>query len=77
MEGVLKHNGKNWVVSYCNRSEKELPLYYKDDKIINELFKRDEVKPVLFEIIDEFSHPQLFQEIPWGEGDYCAKLTEK
>ncbi len=74
MEGLLCHNGKEWIVKYCNIGDKELPLYYKDaedvDKIVTTKFK----KTVEFDIIDEFSHPHLFEDVSWGEGSYCAKL---
>jgi len=76
MDGLLKYNGNEWVVSYCHIKEKELPVYYKDADKINESLSKDTVKSVEFEIIDEFSHPRLFEDIPWGCGDYCAKLNE-
>jgi hypothetical protein len=30
---------------------------------------------VEFEIIDEFTHPQLFEHVGWGEGITCAKIN--
>ena len=77
MEGLLSHNGKEWVVKYCHISEKELPLYHKDVESIDEVFNPTFTKSVEFEIIDEFSHPHLFEDVSWGDGVYCAKLKEK
>lgn len=77
MEGLLSHNGKEWVVKYCHISEKELPLYHKDAEDIEKVFTAKFTKNVEFEIIDEFSHPELFEDIGWGDGVYCAKLKNK
>ena len=43
--------------------------------------KRLEWYPVLpgdtveFELVDEFSHPELFTQVGWGDGVTCAKLN--
>lgn len=74
MEGLLSHNGKEWVVKYCNIGKKELPLYHKDVELVELIFDEDETRNITFEIIDEFSHPHLFEDIGWGDGYYCAKL---
>lgn len=75
MNGLLKYNGNEWVVSYHQVKQKEIPVYHKDVDKINESLSKDTIKSVEFEIIDEFSHPRLFEGIPWGSGDYCAKIN--
>jgi hypothetical protein len=30
---------------------------------------------VFFDLVDEFSHPELFTHIGWGDGVTCAKLN--
>ena len=77
MVGLLKYNGDNWVVNYFDIIEKELPLYYKEEKEINKVFNVTFTKEVEFEIVDEFSHPHLFYDIGWGDGIGCAKLIKK
>jgi hypothetical protein len=64
MKGLLKHNGKEWVVTYTDFIDKVIPLY-----------RTDVEKEVDFEIVDEFSHEYLFYNVGWGEGPPCAKLT--
>ncbi len=32
---------------------------------------------VEFELIDEFTHPQLFTHVGWGDGITCAKINFK
>ena len=74
MEGLLKYNGEKWMVKFFDQGEKELPLHYKDNEMIESVFDHGVEQIVEFEIIDEFSHPNLFLGIPWGFGDYCVKL---
>lgn len=74
MEGLLNHDGKKWSVKFFDRGEKVLPLYFKDNDMVESVFEHDVEQIVEFDIIDEFSHPRLFEGIPWGSGDYCAKL---
>lgn len=74
MEGLLKYNGEKWMVKFFDQGEKELPLYFKDNEMIESVFDHGVEQIVEFEIIDEFSHPNLFLGIPWGFGDYCVKL---
>lgn len=74
MEGLLKYDGKKWVVKYFDHKEIVLPLHIKDNDMVNSVFEHNVVQIVEFDIIDEFSHPNLFLGVPWGFGEYCAKL---
>lgn len=49
------------------------PLYFNHNcnKFLNALRDNSEVS---FTLIDEFSNPELFEEIPFMEGTYKAKL---
>jgi hypothetical protein len=75
MKGLLKHNGKEWVVTYTDFIDKVIPLYRTDVEKIDIMFQPTFTQEVDFEIVDEFSHEYLFYNVGWGEGPPCAKLT--
>jgi hypothetical protein len=51
----------------------KLPIYDKDlTKLDNHAILPGDL--VEFEIIDEFTHPQLFEHVGWGDGITCAKI---
>ena len=70
MKGITKQTVNGLSVEYYdedNNLTRTLPIY-KGDKI-----------PyvgciVNFKIVDEFSHPHLFEDVSWGDGVKCAKL---
>lgn len=73
MKGLLKHNGEQWVV-YNLVEEKEYPLYYKDSEFVESAFQTEYSKEVDYQLVDEFTHMELFREVGWGDGSICAKL---
>lgn len=80
MKGTLKKVDDQWIVEYPKYPTSgkvyetaSLPLYY-DDAIY--CFPSDIGDEVNFEIVDEFTHPQLFESISWGDGPPCAKLIK-
>jgi len=76
MVGLLKHNGEQWIISNVIE-DKEYPLYYKDSEFIESAFQTTYTKNVDFELVDEFTHGDLFRDVAWGEGSQCAKLKNK
>jgi hypothetical protein len=74
MVGVVSHDGEKWVISYNDGIERIVPVYHKDVKSIDEELIKTLVSGVNFELIDEFTHPNLFYDVSWGEGTLCAKL---
>jgi hypothetical protein len=76
MTGLLKHNGKQWVV-YNVIEDVEYPLYYKDSEFVDSAFQPTFSKDVEFDLVDEFTHGNLFRDVAWGEGSQCAKLKNK
>lgn len=88
-KGTLIKQNSVWCVDYVTRNScsevewhtRTIPLHPEDQKI----FKHDELmfdnlegraigQEVLFELVDEFTHPDLFKDIAWGEGTLCAKI---
>lgn len=75
MKGTLFKNKNNWEVFYEVADlqqgivwEKQLPLHpkFESDNLKND----DEID---FEITDEFTHPELYEHIGWGDGISYAK----
>ncbi|CAB4154645.1 hypothetical protein UFOVP1307_106 [uncultured Caudovirales phage] len=75
MTGTLKFRLNNWFVSCSNKAgnlpikQRMIPVYPKD--INNELVPDSTVK---FELIDEFTHPELYTDIAFMDGVVYAKL---
>lgn len=82
MNGKLIKKDDQWFVKYIEEISRErlfrtveLPLYPKDAKSLNE----SENDPpfdglvIQFEIIDEFTHQELYEGLDWGIGKF-AKL---
>jgi hypothetical protein len=61
-----------WSVEYINNGVKEILKIYNDDLVL--FLDEDHGKEVEFEIVEEFSHPELFSKIGWGDGQRLAKL---
>ena len=74
MVGVVSYDGEKWIVTYNDGVEKIVPVYYKNVKSIEATWGKKLVTGVNFELVDEFTHPDLFYGISWGEGSVCAKL---
>jgi hypothetical protein len=83
MKGTLKKVNSQWLVYYqeevMSRVTRalELPLYPGDVKTLNDYgdysASWEDGLTVQFEIIDEFTHPQLYNGLEWGSGK-MAKL---
>lgn len=68
---IIKDNW--WSVEYINNGVKEILKIYNDDLLL--FLDEDHGKEVEFEIVEEFSHPELFSKIGWGDGERLAKLN--
>ena len=72
MKGLITNTTTGPEFQYLDGDEiKTLPIYnlkFGSEKVFN---IGSEVE---FEIVDEFSHPVLFDNVPWGEGYKCAKI---
>ncbi len=88
MKGTLHKLSKGWTVWY-NEDHiggnvsfvDDLPLYPDDVRQIEEcLFDNPGVvyhsQEVEFEIVDEFTHPELYTNVGWGDGIKYAKLIQ-
>jgi len=83
MKGTLKKVNSQWLVYYQEEvmprvtKALELPLYPADAKTLNDYrdysASWEDGLTVQFEIIDEFTHPQLYNGLEWGSGK-MAKL---
>ena len=89
LEGnLIKHNGV-WSVKYFHRkpntevewAERIVPLYPENEEEFREMEimfdhfeSRTTNQAVTFELVDEFTHPHLFDSVGWGDGTTCAKL---
>jgi len=79
MEGKLIFKHDRW---YVDKVDEDLliPLCQPDDDYIKSLDDEYIVKMVNgrivnFEIVTEFSHPELFTGTAWGEGEIQAQLV--
>lgn len=75
MIGTLLKMRNGWYVKRIEEGEWETyyPIHsnsieqtHKDSLVLN--------NEVVFEIIDEFTHPQLFENVAWGESKKYAYL---
>ncbi len=80
MKGILAKRNKEWIVSI---EEDGLNMYYPlhpdDVKICKQYgdYSLDwEGKQVEYEVVDEFTHPHLYEGVGWGDGIVYAKLME-
>lgn len=75
MKGILKETKEGWKVWYvvmvdeADSTYETVPLYPNTPSI--NLFFGKEVE---FEITDEFTHPELYRGVGWGDGIKYAKL---
>lgn len=84
MKGTLHKVNSQWIVTYQEpvmprvfRNE-DLPLYPGDVKILNDYgdysASWEKGLTVQFEIIDEFTHQKLYENIEWGAGKFAKLL---
>lgn len=75
MTGTLKFRLNTWFVSCTDKAgnlpikQRMIPVYPKD---INNKLVQD--SPVKFELIDEFTHPELYTDVAFMDGVVYAKL---
>ena len=79
MTGKLNVVDGNWVVQYpkhptSNKIYEDVTLLLHPDDAMY-CFPSDIGKEILFETIDEFTHPELFRGVGWGDGTEMAKLV--
>jgi hypothetical protein len=88
MKGTLKKINEQWLVYYYEdvmsgvTRLKELPLYPQDFETLSEFndyefgdgTKIFDELPIQFEIIDEFTHPKLYNGLAWGTGKFAKLL---
>jgi hypothetical protein len=81
MKGILSKSNRGWVVKETigegpeARLIKTFPLHQSDiDKLEPSVL--GEYGEVEFEIIDEFTHPQYYESVGWGDGVKYAKLKQ-
>ena len=74
--GVLERFGNEWRVSYWNGVRTSSYTVFPDDakKLNSNKSLLTEGDLVDFEITDEFTHPELYTDIGWGDGIQYAKL---
>lgn len=85
MKGFLKKENDKWIVKqYADKGPayREFPLHPRDvyeiesdARIFDNIEARVAAYPdVEFEIVDEFTHPELYLNVGWGDGIKFAKL---
>jgi len=88
MKGTLKKVNNQWLVYYgeevMSRVTRinELPLYPNDVDTLKDFEEYEfgdgtkifDGLPIQFEIIDEFTHPELYQGLEWGTGKFAKLL---
>lgn len=67
MRGTVELKDNRFCVVLDNKPVKCYPLY----DIEHEFMIGDEVD---VEIIDEFTHPEFYHNVGWGDGERMAKL---
>ena len=74
--GVLERFGNDWRVSFWNGVRSESYSVFPEDskKLNSNKSLLTEGNSVDFEITDEFTHPELYTDIGWGDGIQYAKL---
>jgi len=85
MKGILSKTNRGWVVKILVKENNDsrvrvidqYPVSPEDLKTIKQYgdYSVDwDGKEVEYEIIDEFTHPQYYESVGWGDGVKYAKL---
>jgi hypothetical protein len=84
MKGTLKKIEGKWIISYQEKvmsrvtRNLDIPLYPGDVEVLNTYgdysASWEDGLTVQYEIIDEFTHPRLYENIEWGVGKYGKLL---
>jgi hypothetical protein len=82
-KGTLRKKDSKWIVRFPKYPEsnkffdwKEVPLCSEDQLKVTSNSESIEGKTVHFELIDEFTHPQYYENVSWGDGTELAKIVE-
>lgn len=82
LTGTLHKNEKEWIVKFPKHPSsskvfewKNAPLIPSDQDRIICSPESMEGREVEFELVDEFTHPQYYQNVGWGDGIKMAKIT--
>jgi hypothetical protein len=71
-KGILIREGW-WKVKYQTDGIEEILKIFPDSYLL--FLDQDENKEVEFQVVDEFTHPELYKDIGWGDGEKFAKLS--
>ena len=84
MKGTLHKVNSQWIVTYQEPilprvfRNMDIPLYPGDAKTLNDYgdysASWENGLAVQFEIIDEFTHQKLYENIEWGAGKFAKLL---
>lgn len=81
MKGIIKETPDGLRVEYFdenNEKVKLLPLHQSKfssmSRLNDDITKYVVGTEVEFDIVDEFTHPYLFDNLSWGDGYECAKI---
>lgn len=70
--GKIVLKGEEYFVEYSTNygRDRTIPVFKPDSEFING-------EKVNFEIVDEFTHPQLFRDVPIFDGIESAKIIKR
>ena len=76
MQGVLSKNESGWVVTHIYHEQNTLPVIplpvLPEQQSTAHHFHIN--GNCIFDVVDEFTNPELYKDIPWGDGMEYAKL---
>jgi hypothetical protein len=74
MQGTVVNTKGNWVVEYETGA---VPLRISLPLHVDDIAQVESGQQVQFIIVDEFTHPELFYNVGWGDGTTCAKIINQ
>lgn len=82
-KGTLHKTEEGWVVKipkYPVRSKvfdtRDVLLTPADQRVLTQTISSFEGLDVHVELIDEFTHPQYYENVGWGDGAELAKIID-
>jgi hypothetical protein len=80
MKGTLVNTPVGWAVNYNYSADKknweQLPLHPDFVEMLDTCFRSTFTQEVDFEIVDEYTNPELYIGVPLWEGNKYAKLIK-
>lgn len=72
MTGKIVLKGEEYFVEYSTNygRDRQIPVFKPDSEFIDG-------EAVDFEIVDEFTHPQLFRDVPLFDGTESARIIKR